>query len=63
MKPRKSELAAVTTERIAAALRRAHGNVELARQAIGCSEYLIRERVKKDPILASLVYQLRHSQE
>ncbi len=49
----------VTNERIAAALRRADGKISRAARMMGWSEGLIRERIKKDPALATLIAELR----
>ncbi len=49
----------ITNERIAAALRRADGDVSLAAKGMGCTLGLLKERIKKDPALAALLAQLR----
>ncbi len=57
--PRHAEFQVITNERIAAALRRADGDVSLAAKGMGCTYDLIKRRIKKDPLLARLLAQLR----
>jgi hypothetical protein len=56
---RHTELQALTTDRIAAAVRRADGNVSQAARALGCTFHLINRRAKNDAALAALITQVR----
>ncbi len=56
---RHAELRVITNERIAAALRRADGNVSLAARGMGRTPDLLDGRIRKDPLLARLLAQLR----